>query len=72
MIINIGAIISKTIAGIKKIPGTFKDSIQPTVPSYLLILLNPLNKNISEIKTLPIKSKTFVIIYLLCEPSQNG
>ena len=33
IIINIGAPISSMIAGIKKMPGTPKDSIQPTDPS---------------------------------------
>ena len=36
------------------------------------ILFIPLNKKISEIKNLATKSNIFVIIYLLCEPSQNG
>ena len=49
IIINIGAPISSMIAGIKKMPGTPKDSIQPTVPSQFPILLIPLNKKIREI-----------------------
>ena len=56
--------ISIIIAGTNKNPGIPKLSIQPTVPSYLKILLIPLNKKIAEIIILPTRSKKFAMANL--------
>ena len=53
--------ISITIAGNIKKPGTLKPSIQFMDPSKLKILLKAEIRNKAEIKILPKKSKTFTI-----------
>ena len=58
---NIGKIISKTIVGYNKNPGTPNPSIQLIVPSILKILLYADSKNNAEINNLPKRSNKFVM-----------
>ena len=61
MIIKTGKSISNKMVGHKNKPETPNPSIQFTVASKLLNLLNADNKNTDEIKTLAIKSIKLVI-----------
>ena len=63
MMIKIGNIISKIIAGINKTPGIPKLSIHWAVPSYWNILFTPENKKTDDMKILPIRSKKLDIVH---------